>query len=178
MGATKTGSGWQEGIDKATTRPPQTVMTNDKGVRQMVMAVSKRARNARAMVMTMRMPVDEEGKGGTGHGVGNEGGVQRRGRVDGHAKLRAKQRTQESEPTMRATTSNKPHMCVTSHMGPITSRMDPTKDPTKDPTRIPPRDVQGIPQRINKGLEMIRGILESSHNFNIISELNVILAIQ
>ncbi len=54
----------------------------------------------------------------------------------------------------------------------------PTKDPTKDPTRIPPRDIQGIPQRIDKGLERIRGNLESSHNFNIISELNVISAIQ
>ncbi len=42
----------------------------------MVMAVTKRARMARAMVTTMRVPVDEEGKGGTGHGVGNKGGVQ------------------------------------------------------------------------------------------------------
>jgi hypothetical protein len=40
------------------------------------------------------------------------------------------------------------------------------------------QDVQGIPQRIDKGLETICGNLESSHNFNIISELNVILAIQ
>ncbi len=43
------------------------------------MAVTKRARMARAMVMAMRVPVDEEGEGGTGHGV-DEGGVQRRGR--------------------------------------------------------------------------------------------------
>jgi hypothetical protein len=74
-GATKTGGGWQEGINKATTRPRQWATTNDKGVWQMVMAVMKRARMARAMVMAMRMPVDEEGKGGMGHVVGNEGGV-------------------------------------------------------------------------------------------------------
>ena len=43
------------------------------------MAVTKRARMARAMVTAMRVPVDEESKGGTGHGVGNEGGVRRRG---------------------------------------------------------------------------------------------------
>ncbi len=30
------------------------------------------------MVTAMRVPVDEEGEGGTGHGV-NEGGVRRRG---------------------------------------------------------------------------------------------------
>ncbi len=40
------------------------------------------------------------------------------------------------------------------------------------------QDVQGIPERIDKGLETIRGNLESSHNFNIILELNVISAIQ
>jgi hypothetical protein len=49
-------------------------MTNDEGVQWMVMAVTKRARMARAMVMAMRVLVDEEGEGGTGHGV-NEGGV-------------------------------------------------------------------------------------------------------
>ncbi len=41
----------------------------------MVIAATKRARMARAMVMAMRVPVDEEGKGGTGHGVGNKGDV-------------------------------------------------------------------------------------------------------
>ncbi len=84
-------------------------------------------------------------------------------------------------PTTRASTSNEPHMCVTSHMGPITSRTDPRLVqgiPQRIPQRIPPRDVQGIQQRIDKGLETIRGNLESSHNFNIISELNVISAIQ
>ncbi len=39
------------------------------------MAVTKRARMARAMVMAMWVLVDEEGKGGTGHGVDDEGGV-------------------------------------------------------------------------------------------------------
>jgi hypothetical protein len=42
------------------------------------MAVTKRARMARAMVTAMRMPVDKEGKGGTGHGI-NKGGVRQRG---------------------------------------------------------------------------------------------------
>ncbi len=42
------------------------------------MAVTKRARMAKAMVMAMRVPVDEEGEGDTGHGV-DKGGVQRRG---------------------------------------------------------------------------------------------------
>ena len=78
-GATKTGGGWQEGIDEATTRPRRWATTNDEGVRRMVMAVTKRARMARAMVTAMRVPVDEEGEGGTGHGV-DEGGVRRRGR--------------------------------------------------------------------------------------------------
>ncbi len=41
----------------------------------MVTAVTKRARMARAMVTAMRVPVDEDGKGGTGNGVGNEGGM-------------------------------------------------------------------------------------------------------
>ncbi len=31
------------------------------------------------MVTTMRFPGNKEGKGGKGHGVGNEGGVQQRG---------------------------------------------------------------------------------------------------
>ncbi len=79
LGATKTGGGWQEGIDEVTTRPRWWATTNDEGVRRMVMAVTKRARMARAMVMAMRVPVDEEGKGGTGHGV-NEGGMQQRRR--------------------------------------------------------------------------------------------------
>ncbi len=78
-GETKTGGGWQEGIDEATTRTPRWATTNNEGVRQMVMAVTKRARMARAMVTTMRVPVDEEGKGSMVHGV-DEGGVQRRGR--------------------------------------------------------------------------------------------------
>jgi hypothetical protein len=76
-GATKTGGGWQEGIDEATTRPRRWATTNDEGVRRMVMDVMKRARMARAMVTAMRVPVNEEGKGGTGHGV-DEGGVRQR----------------------------------------------------------------------------------------------------
>ncbi len=38
------------------------------------MAVTKRARMARVMVTAIRVPVDEEG--GTGHGIGNKGGMQ------------------------------------------------------------------------------------------------------
>jgi hypothetical protein len=41
----------------------------------MVMAVMKRAKMERAMVMAMRVPLNKDGKGGTGHGVGDEGGV-------------------------------------------------------------------------------------------------------
>ncbi len=77
-GATKTGGGWQEGINEATTRPQRWVTTNNEGVRRMVMALGKRARMARAMVTAMRVPVNKEGKGGTGHGL-DEGGVRRRG---------------------------------------------------------------------------------------------------
>jgi hypothetical protein len=78
-GATKAGGGWQEGVDEATTQPQQWVMTNDESVQQIVMAVTKRARMARAMVMAMRVPVNKEGKGGMGHGVSNEGGMRQRG---------------------------------------------------------------------------------------------------
>ncbi len=79
MGASTTGGGWQEGIDEVTTRPRRWATTNDEGVQWMVMEVTKRARMARAMVTAMRVPVDEEGKGGTGHCV-KKGGVRRRGR--------------------------------------------------------------------------------------------------
>ncbi len=41
----------------------------------MVMAVTKRARMARAMVTAMRVPVEKDGEGGRSHGVGDEGGV-------------------------------------------------------------------------------------------------------
>ncbi len=43
------------------------------------MAVTKRARMARVMVTAMRVPVNKEGKGSTGHGIGNEGGMRQRG---------------------------------------------------------------------------------------------------
>jgi hypothetical protein len=79
-GATKAGGGWQEGINKATTRPRRWATTYDESVRRMAMAVTKTARMARAMVTAMRVPVDEDGKGGTGHGVSNKGGVQQRGK--------------------------------------------------------------------------------------------------
>ncbi len=54
-------------------------MTNGKSVQWMVMAATKRVRMARVMVTAMRVPVDKEGKGVTGHGVGNKGGMQQRG---------------------------------------------------------------------------------------------------
>jgi hypothetical protein len=74
-GAMKAGGVWQEGVNEATTRPRRWATTNDESVRRMVMPVTKRARMARAMVTAMRVPVDEEGEGGTGHGIGDEGGV-------------------------------------------------------------------------------------------------------
>jgi hypothetical protein len=47
--------------------------TNNKSMRQMVMAVTKRVRMARAMVTAMRVLVNEEGKGSTGHGLNKSG---------------------------------------------------------------------------------------------------------
>jgi hypothetical protein len=55
-------------------------MTNDESVRAMMRAMTKIARAARAMVTTKRVPGNREGKGGKGHGIGDEGGVQRRGK--------------------------------------------------------------------------------------------------
>ena len=78
-GATKTGGGWQEGIDKGTTRPRQWATTNNKSMQWMMMAATKRARMVRAMVTAMRVLVDKEGKGSTGHVIGNKGDVQQRG---------------------------------------------------------------------------------------------------
>ncbi len=54
-------------------------MTNNESLQRMVMAVTKMTRMARAMVTAMRVLVNEEGKGGMGHGIGNEGGMQQRG---------------------------------------------------------------------------------------------------
>jgi hypothetical protein len=80
-GATKAGSGWQEGVNEVTIRPQQWATTNNERVGRMVMAVTKRARMARAMMTAMRVVlVDKEDKGGMGHGVGDEGGVRQRGR--------------------------------------------------------------------------------------------------
>ncbi len=78
-GATKAGGGWQEGVDEATTQPRRWATTYDESMRQMVMAVTKRARMVRAMVTAMRVLVNKDGKGGTGHGIGDEGGVRQRG---------------------------------------------------------------------------------------------------
>ncbi len=74
-GVMKAGGGWQEGVDEATARPRRWATTYDESVRRMVMAVTKRATMARAMVTAMMVPVDEDGEGGTGHGVGDKGGV-------------------------------------------------------------------------------------------------------
>jgi hypothetical protein len=76
MGATKAGGGWRESIDKVTIQPQPWATTNNESMRQMVMAATKKAMMARAMVMAIRVPADEEGEGGTGHGIGGEGGVQ------------------------------------------------------------------------------------------------------
>ena len=58
-GAMKTGSGWQEGINEATTRPRRWATTNNEGVRRIVIAVTKRVRMARAMVKAMRVLFDK-----------------------------------------------------------------------------------------------------------------------
>jgi hypothetical protein len=80
-GSTKAGGGWRESADKATTRPRWWAMTNDESVRQMTMAVTKKARVDRAMVTKIRVVGDKEGKGNDKKDdVGDEGGVQRRGR--------------------------------------------------------------------------------------------------
>ncbi len=63
-----------------TAQPQRRARTNDKSVHAMMSATTKIARAARAMVTTKRMPGNKEGKGGTGHGVGNESDVQQRGR--------------------------------------------------------------------------------------------------
>jgi hypothetical protein len=50
-------------------------MMNDKSAQRMMMAATKRARVARAMVTAMSVVGNEAGKGSTGHDVGNDGGV-------------------------------------------------------------------------------------------------------
>jgi hypothetical protein len=45
----------------------------------MMRATTKMGRAARAMVKTKRVPGNREGEGDKGHGIDNEGGVQRRG---------------------------------------------------------------------------------------------------
>jgi hypothetical protein len=79
-GAAKVGSGWQESVNKATTQPRRWATTNNKSVQRMVVAATKRARMARAMVTAMRVLVNKEGENGTGHGVGDKGEVQQIGR--------------------------------------------------------------------------------------------------
>jgi hypothetical protein len=88
MGATKVGEGWQESIGEATTRPQRLATTNNESVQQMVMTATKRARMARVMATAMRVPVNKEDKGGTGHDNGNEGGVRQRGRWQWRQKQR------------------------------------------------------------------------------------------
>ncbi len=81
MGMTKAGGGWQESADKATTRPRRWATTNNKSVRRMTMAATKRARVDRAMVTEMRVVGDKEVKANVEKdGVGDKGGVRRRGR--------------------------------------------------------------------------------------------------
>jgi hypothetical protein len=80
-GLAKAGSGWQESVDKVTTRPRRWAMTNDESVRRMMMAATKRARVERSMVTAMRVAVDKEGEGNDEKdGVGDKGGVRQRGR--------------------------------------------------------------------------------------------------
>jgi hypothetical protein len=75
-GLTKAGGGWQESVDELTTRPRRWAATNDKSVRQMMKAATKRVRVERAMVTAMRVAADKEGKGNNEKdGVSNKGGV-------------------------------------------------------------------------------------------------------
>ncbi len=77
---TKAGGGWQESVDEASTRPRWWATTNDESVRWMTMAATKRARVDRAMVTEMRVVGDKEGKSDDKKdGVGDKGGVRRRG---------------------------------------------------------------------------------------------------
>jgi hypothetical protein len=69
-------------IHEATTQPRRWATTNDKSMRWMTMAATKRARVDRVMVTEIRVVGvgNEEGKGNNvKDGVGDEGGVQRRG---------------------------------------------------------------------------------------------------
>jgi hypothetical protein len=76
MGLTKAGSGWQESVDEVTTRPQWWAMMSDESVRRMMMAVTKRARVERAMVMAIEAVGNKESKGDKEEdGIGNEGGV-------------------------------------------------------------------------------------------------------
>ncbi len=62
-----------------TTQPHWQATANNESLRQMMRVTTKRARVARAMVMAMRVPGNMEDKGGKGHSVGNECGMQQRG---------------------------------------------------------------------------------------------------
>jgi hypothetical protein len=74
--ATKAGSGWQESVDKAITRPQWWATMNNKSMQRMMMAVTKRVRVARMMVTTMRVAGNKEGQGNKeDDGVNDEGGV-------------------------------------------------------------------------------------------------------
>ncbi len=80
-GSTKAGGGWQESAGEATTRPQRWATTNEDSVRRMMMVATKRARVDRAMVTEMRVVGNEEGKGDDEKdGIGEEGGMQQRGR--------------------------------------------------------------------------------------------------
>ncbi len=74
-GMPKAGGGCQESVNDHTAM----TVTNDESLRTMMRATMKIARAARAMVTTKRVPGNREGKGGKGHGIGDEGGVQQRG---------------------------------------------------------------------------------------------------
>ncbi len=63
-----------------TTRPRRWATTNADSVGQMMLAATKRARVERAMATAMRVVGDEEGESNNEEdGIGDEGGVRRRG---------------------------------------------------------------------------------------------------
>jgi hypothetical protein len=63
-----------------TTWPRWRAMANDESMCEMMRAMTKMVRVARAMVTMKRVLGNKEGKGGKGHGISNEGGMQQRGK--------------------------------------------------------------------------------------------------
>ncbi len=55
-----------------TTQKQQRATANNESMRAVMRATTKMVRAARAMVTTMMVPGNKDGKGGEGHGIGNK----------------------------------------------------------------------------------------------------------